>query len=92
MTMDSAQIINELHRFLARLTRRDDFSETDDLLAAGIVDSLNFVELIIFIERTFSVRFNAGTFNFPSYATVARLAEYILTRQRNAGDRKGRKK
>ena len=58
-------------------------SETD-LIEAGVLDSMMFVDLIMFIEDHFGVTAALEDFESENFATVAKMARFVVARSGEA--------
>jgi methoxymalonate biosynthesis acyl carrier protein len=56
-----------------------------DLIAGGILDSMMFVDLIMFIEERFGVVAALDDLEIDNFATVASMARFVI--ERRAHDR-----
>jgi acyl carrier protein len=52
--------------------------KTADLFEAGILDSQKFVELLLYIEQTFSTKMLVEQFEIENFRSVDRIADLIL--------------
>jgi methoxymalonate biosynthesis acyl carrier protein len=52
-------------------------SPDTDLMNAGIIDSLTFVELIARLEQEFSIRIPLGDLDLDDFRSIARIGEFI---------------
>jgi len=57
-------------------------NEQTDLFQEGLIDSFGFVELVAFLEKTFSIRFDEKEFTTNSLNTVANI---VTTVKRKTG-------
>lgn len=53
-------------------------SDDDSLFKSGIMDSLSFVKLIIFIEKRFNVSFNMRELTLDNFDTIKKIANAIV--------------
>lgn len=51
-----------------------------DLIDEGFLDSLIFVQLVVFIENTFSVTVAMEDLDIDSFRSVARIGEFVKSR------------
>ncbi len=56
----------------------------DELLLAGIIDSLGVTRLIAFVESEFDVRVPARDVTIENFRTISVLAEYLSTKKAEA--------
>jgi acyl carrier protein len=60
--------------------RRLGFDEP--LLSRGLIDSLNLVDLALFVEDAFGVRLQNAELNASSFDTIEQLADLIARRRK----------
>jgi acyl carrier protein len=51
-----------------------------DLIKAGILDSMMFVDLIMFIEERFGVVAELDDLEIDNFATIASMARFVIAR------------
>ena len=56
------------------------YSEDTDLFEAGEIDSLGFVNLVMFLENDFDLKFDISNLNPETFKTVNVISEFIRTR------------
>jgi methoxymalonate biosynthesis acyl carrier protein len=52
-------------------------SNETDLLETGILDSLGFVELLVYLETTFGMKILLEKIEFENFRSIIRIAEFI---------------
>jgi acyl carrier protein len=52
----------------------------DDLIETGLLDSLMLVELVLYIEQTFNVSPSLEDLEIENFATVSRMADFVVAR------------
>jgi acyl carrier protein len=64
----------------------NDYPYTDDIsfLDQGIVDSMNVLELVNFVEEQYGLRVDDRDIVPDNFDSVARLAAYVRNKQQNA--------
>jgi acyl carrier protein len=60
-------------------------SQETDLLETGILDSLGFVELLVYLETTFGVPITLERIEFDEFRSIIRIAEFIEKVSKLAG-------
>ena len=53
----------------------------EPIISRGLIDSLNFVDLALFVEDTFGVRLKNSELNAATFDTIEQLANLITRRQ-----------
>jgi acyl carrier protein len=59
-------------------------SSDTDLIEAGVLDSMMFVDLIMFIEDHFGVTAALEDLEIENFATVAKMARFVVGRSAEA--------
>lgn len=57
------------------------YTDTDSLLAEGIVDSVGVMDLVLFVEQAFSVSVDDRDITPDNFDSIERLAGYIRGKQ-----------
>jgi acyl carrier protein len=52
-------------------------SNETDLLDTGILDSLGFVELLVYLETTFGMQILLEQIEFDNFRSIIKIAEFI---------------
>lgn len=77
--MNSLEAIREhIQNLLELKGERSDVSDTEPLLPAGLIDSLDVVQTVLFLEENFGVDFSVQPFNpddFESIDSIHRLVD-----------------
>ena len=55
----------------------DDFTPVDRLFSSGLVDSLNIVEIIQFVESYFSIQVDPTDLSMDNFDSMASVAGYV---------------
>ena len=76
MGIDEAKII--LREFLAGSFKINDIKDDDDIFETGIVHSLFFIQLLVFIEKKFKIELDAGEFNPDKLKTINVIAGLVI--------------
>ena len=76
--MDSLESTREfITGLLAMKGERSDVSDTEPLLSSGLLDSMNVLETVLFLEENFGLDFSVHPFNpddFDSIESINRMA------------------
>lgn len=84
-----AAIADETREFVSRsFTYTGDLgslSDDDSFMANGIIDSTGVLELVYFLEETFSIRVEDNELVPDNLDSVNRVAEYVYRKMRDAG-------
>ncbi len=75
--MDIADIIKEfiIDNFL--FGESDHFDENTDLFEKGILDSTGIIELVGFIEKTFSITIDDEELIIDNFSSLSRITSYL---------------
>ena len=68
----------KIRTFLEQFIQDADFADEDDIFALGLVNSLMAMQLVLFLEKEFAVKFGNQDLdlkNFRSIAAMTRLLE-----------------
>jgi acyl carrier protein len=62
--------------------RVKDLKEDQDLLSAGIIDSLGILQLVAFMEKQLGVQVPDEDVIFENFQSIRAMTEYVAQRQR----------
>ena len=51
-----------------------------DLLDAGVLDSLKFVELLVYLEQQFGTQVSLNEFEWDNFRSIDRIAQFMIRR------------
>lgn len=57
--------------------RKKDLHDDEDLLSAGIIDSLGILRLVSFIEERFGVQVPDGDVIYENFHSIEAMADYL---------------
>ena len=63
--------------FLGRFVRVDGLGDDDDIFAVGFVNSLFAMELVTFVEATFSVTVHRDDLDLDNFRTINAIAAFV---------------
>ena len=77
-----APFTDELRRFIAELSLADPDELTDDLplFTTGVLDSLNMVDVVEFVERRAGIRMAAGDLSLDNLGSLRAIVAYVERR------------
>ena len=61
-------------------------STSEDLIDAGVLDSLMLIEVVMFMETEFSVTTELDDLEMENFLTIDNMARFVAERQPPAGD------
>jgi acyl carrier protein len=79
-TISRLQIAVKVRDYVERLGECDDFSDEEDLLEAGILHSIQLVELILFVGEDLGVRLSAGDIYEGHLSSVSSVVDLVTVR------------
>jgi acyl carrier protein len=83
--MDETEVRHAIMAFLRERFGIEPSSTEANLIEDGILDSMMFVDLVVFIEDRFGVVAALEDLEIDNFATVAGMARFVI--ERGAGDR-----
>lgn len=72
----------KIHAFLEQFIQEQDFTDDDDIFALGLVNSLMAMQLVLFLEKEFALKFSNQDLNLVNFRTIAAMT--ALLQQRGA--------
>ena len=81
---ETAQIANSLLNFVERhfpLARKRHLGPHEDLLEAGVVDSLGVLELVNFIEQQFGLAVTDDDLTPENFKSIHRVAHFVVSKR-----------
>lgn len=82
--MEKSAIEQEIRDFMSRTflveVGRDVKADTD-LFEAGVIDSYGFIDLVAFIEKSFSVSLSDDDLTSPEMSTFTGISQLVTSRQ-----------
>lgn len=66
-------------------TPLDALAPQDKLFSTGLIDSLNIVELIEFVERYCKIQVNPTEFSMDNFDSMASIADYVERKRSSQG-------
>ena len=77
--MDKKSLLSEYIQNEIMKGRSQNFSDTDDLLSSGILDSLGILQLVAFIDEKFNLTVPDEDVVFENFHSVTALSGYLDT-------------
>lgn len=75
--MPDQALFNEVGRFFSDRLNVGISSPDEDLFETGILDSLTFVDLVLYLEEQFDVRVGADDMEPENFRSVAKIAAFV---------------
>lgn len=58
--------------------------EGEQLFESGVLDSLGFIKLLSFLEKTYNIRIEMSEITMDKFSTVANIAEVVAAKREAA--------
>lgn len=75
--MDTIVIKEKIKDYLRKSFHLDSIDESLNIFDSGLVNSLFFIQLLVFIEKTFDVQLEEGDFDIRSLTTVNVISDML---------------
>lgn len=75
--MDSQNIRAKIRTFLSQFVRVDGFEDGDDIFARGIVNSLFAMQLVMFVEKEFSITVENDDLDLGNFSSIDAIAAFV---------------
>lgn len=76
-TVTVEEMKTEIRKFLARFFRNRDLQDDEDLFSLGFVNSLFAMQLVLFVEKQFSVTIEREDVNVENFRSINALVQLI---------------
>ena len=73
-------IIEKLKKAICEINvvvEEDDIPLDRGLMSSGVIDSVGFVEFVVFIENEFNIEFDDDEINEENFENLTKIAEFI---------------
>jgi len=74
--MQDRALYDEIARFFAEHLSISVSSVETDLFESGILDSLTFVDLVLFLEQEFGIRIGADELELENFRSIEKIAAF----------------
>jgi len=78
--MDSDETKQKVRAFLETFIQDDDFEDDEDIFAQGLVSSLMAMQLVLFLEKEFGLRFSNEQLNLQNFRSVEAILAMLAAR------------
>ena len=75
--MTQNEISLKIKDFLARFIRNRDLHDNDDIFALGFVNSLFAMQLVLFVEKTFSIKVERDDLDLKNFSTINAMSQFV---------------
>ena len=80
MNMPDSILYDQIARFFPEHANIEAPSPDADLFEAGILDSLAFIDLVVYLEQQFDIRISADELEPENFRSIARISEFTTAR------------
>ena len=67
----------KVRAFLEKFVRDQDFQDTDNIFALGLVNSLMAMQLVLFLEKEFAVKFSNQELTLKNFHSVEAMVTLL---------------
>lgn len=67
----------KVRAFLEKFVSYQDFQDADNIFALGLVNSLMAMQLVLFLEKEFAVKFSNQELNLKNFHSVDAMVELL---------------
>lgn len=78
--MNAIDIKAKIKDYLRSAFRLDLQNDDADIFESGLVNSLFFIQLLVFIEKTFDLQLEEGDFDIRSLTSVNAISDLLLNK------------
>jgi methoxymalonate biosynthesis acyl carrier protein len=78
--MTQSEARSKVRAFLEKFIRDQDFQDGDNVFALGLVNSLMAMQLVLFLEKEFGVKFANQDLNLKNFRSVDSMVELLGAR------------
>jgi len=82
--MNRSEIAPQVHEFVEQFLQGADFEDDDDIFALGLVNSLMAMQLVLFLEKQFAVKFDKAELKLDNFRTVDRMTDMLVSKKSGA--------
>ncbi len=75
--------VTKIRTFFCHYLRDADFGDEDDVFASGQVNSLMAMQLVLFVEKEFSIKVTNEDLDLANFNSVLRVAQFVQKKQVN---------
>jgi acyl carrier protein len=68
----------KVRAFLNRFFRKHDLGDDEDIFALGYVNSLFAMQLVMFLEKDFSIKVDNNDLNLDNFRTINAISNLII--------------
>ncbi len=79
--MDSMEMINKVKTEIEALAGCEIDDADAEIFKSGLLDSLNILHIIVFIENEFDLKINPFNINLDTLGSINRICDYIQSKK-----------
>jgi methoxymalonate biosynthesis acyl carrier protein len=77
--MDTTQ--SRIRSFLSRYCRNRDLQDDDNIFALGFVSSVVAMQLVLFVEKEFSVKIENEDLDLKNFSSIAAISDLVARKK-----------
>jgi acyl carrier protein len=78
--MPSDDAKSKVRGFLEKFIQDDEFTDDDDIFARGLVNSLMAMQLVLFLEKEFGLKFTNQDLDLRNFRSITAITELLASR------------
>lgn len=75
--MEAGSVCVEVREFLAPYIDDTDFGDDDDIFEMGLVNSLMAMQLVLLLEKRYSIKFEGDDLDFTNFRSLNRMQALV---------------
>ncbi|MDB4473548.1 phosphopantetheine-binding protein [Opitutaceae bacterium] len=79
--MEQSQMADQVREFVGKFLQGAEFEDDDDIFALGLVNSLMAMQLVLFLEKEFGIKFAKNELKLDNFRSVERMTAMIAAKQ-----------
>jgi len=72
---------DQVREFVGKFLQGAEFEDDDDIFALGLVNSLMAMQLVLFLEKEFGIKFAKNELKLDNFRSVERMTAMIAAKQ-----------
>lgn len=72
---------DQVREFVGKFLQCAEFEDDDDIFALGLVNSLMAMQLVLFLEKEFGIKFAKNELKLDNFRSVERMTAMIAAKQ-----------
>ncbi len=78
MAIDDAK--SRVRAFLEKFIQDEEFTDEDDIFARGLVNSLMAMQLVLFLEKEFALKFTNQDLDLKNFRSISAITHLLASR------------